>query len=202
MEKIKVLVVDDSDIKAICIAASTGGPKALSKVMPMFPKGFHIPILIVQHMPAGFTKAFANRLDNSCKISIKEASDGDKIVPGCAYIAPGGYHMVVKSGVSGGIISLNQEPAMHGVRPCADKLFISAAEVLGGRIIGIVLTGMGRDGSEGLSIIKQHNGICIAEHESTCTIYGMPKSAIEKGVVDIIAPLDDIVGEVINITGI
>lgn len=182
-------------IKAICIAASTGGPKALSKVMSMFPENFNIPVLIVQHMPAGFTKAFANRLNNECALNVKEAENGDEIRPGWAYLAPGGYHMVV----SGRFLYLNQDPPMHGVRPCADKLFISACENMGGKIIGIVLTGMGRDGTQGLEAINTKGGICIAEDESTCTIFGMPKSAIEKGVVHIVAPLQRIIPEVLNI---
>ncbi|KPU44651.1 chemotaxis response regulator protein-glutamate methylesterase [Oxobacter pfennigii] len=186
-----------NEIKGVCIAASTGGPKALSTVMKMFPQNFKLPILIVQHMPAGFTKAFAKRLDDNCPVSIKEAQAGERIEKGKAYIAPGGYHMVVEKDMT---ISLNEEPAMHGVRPCADKLFISAAENIGGKLIGIVLTGMGKDGTLGLKAIKDKGGICIAEHQSTCTIYGMPKNAIEKGVVHIIAPVHDVVGEVLKIT--
>lgn len=184
-----------NDIKAVCIAASTGGPKALSKVMADFPPDFKLPVLIVQHMPAGFTKAFAARLDSLSNLAVKEAEDGDEIKGGCAYVAPGGYHMIVKDGH----LWLNQDPPMHGVRPCADKLFISAAENMDGRVIGIVLTGMGKDGTLGLETISRYNGICIAEDESTCTIFGMPRSAVEKGVVNIVAPLDKIVHEVLKI---
>lgn len=187
-----------SGIKAVCIAASTGGPKALSKVMSMFPENFKIPVLIVQHMPAGFTKAFAGRLDSGSKLNVKEAEQGDLIKPGWAYVAPGGFHMVVKEGR----IELNQEPPMHGVRPCADKLFISAAENMGGKVLGIVLTGMGRDGTQGLLAIKSRGGICIAEDESTCTIFGMPKSAIEKGAAHIVAPLERIIPQVLELTGV
>lgn len=186
-----------TDIKGICIAASTGGPKALSTLLSMFPEGFNLPVLIVQHMPAGFTKAFANRLNNSCPLSVKEAEDGDRIIGGTAYIAPGGYHMTVSADMR---ISLNQEPTMHGVRPCADKLFISAVQNMGGKLIGIVLTGMGRDGTLGLGAIKDNGGVCIAEDESTCTVFGMPKSAIEKGVAHIVAPLHGIVKEMLDIT--
>jgi len=186
------------DIKAVCIAASTGGPKALSKVMAMFPENYKLPILIVQHMPSGFTRAFAERLNGSSKVHVKEAEDGDMITGGTAYVAPGGYHMIVDDKRR---ISLNQEPSMHGVRPCADKLFISASENMGGKLVGVVLTGMGRDGTMGLLAIKERGGICIAEDESTCTIFGMPKSAIEKGVVHIVAPLENIVGQVMSITG-
>lgn len=187
-----------ADIKGVCIAASTGGPRALAQVLSMFPGSFRLPVLIVQHMPAGFTKAFANRLDGSCALKVKEAEDGDSIDRGKVYIAPGGYHMVVNNSRH---ISLNQEPPMHGVRPCADKLFMSAAENMGGKLIGVVLTGMGRDGTSGLGVIKDMGGICIAEDESTCTIFGMPRSAIEKGVTHIVAPLESIVKEVLNITG-
>ena len=148
-------------------------------------------------MPAGFTKAFASRLNGISKLDVKEAEDGDEIKKGRIYLAPGGYHMVV----SNGRIRLNTEPPMHGVRPCADKLFISAAENMGGSIVGIVLTGMGKDGTLGLEAIKKKGGICIAEDESTCTIFGMPRSAIEKGVVHIVAPIDRIVPELLDILG-
>jgi two-component system chemotaxis response regulator CheB len=184
-------------IKAVCIAASTGGPKALSRIMSMFPVNFRPPLLIVQHMPAGFTRAFAERLNNGSALTVKEAAEGDRIEQGTAYVAPGGYHMLVE----GGRIKLDESPPMHGVRPCADKLFISAAENMGGRLIGIVLTGMGRDGTAGLEAIAKNGGICIAEDESTCTIFGMPKSAIEKGAAHTVLPLDRIVGEVLHITG-
>lgn len=194
-EEAKTYGLNAGGIKAVCIAASTGGPKALSKVIADIPADFNLPVLIVQHMPAGFTNAFARRLDGISNITVKEAVDGEEIKKGCAYIAPGGYHMVVDEGR----LKLNQEPPMHGVRPCADKLFISAAENLGGRIIGIVLTGMGKDGTLGLEAINRKGGICIAEDESTCTIYGMPKNAIEKGIVDVVAPLDRIVPEMLRI---
>jgi chemotaxis response regulator CheB len=183
-------------IRAVCIAASTGGPKALSKLMSMFPDGFKTPVLIVQHMPAGFTRAFAARLDGICKLNVKEGEHGEPVKPGWAYVAPGGYHMVVK----GGCIELNQEPAMHGVRPCADKLFISAAEVFG-RVLGVVLTGMGKDGTVGLQSIGERGGVCIAEDESTCTIFGMPRSAIEKGAAQYVTPLDRIVSKIVDIIG-
>jgi Chemotaxis response regulator containing a CheY-like receiver domain and a methylesterase domain len=187
-----------SSIGCVCIASSTGGPKALTRLVPEFPEGFDIPVLIVQHMPAGFTKAFADRLNGLSNIRVKEAVDGEKITGGTAYIAPGGYHMVVRSG---GFISLNTEPQLHGVRPCADKMFISAAQNMEGKLIGVVLTGMGRDGTDGLMAIKERGGICIAEDESTCTVFGMPKSAIERGVVHIVSPIQNIAGEILGITG-
>lgn len=197
--EINAPVLRSSDIKGVCIAASTGGPKALAVVLSMFPGSFKLPVLVVQHMPAGFTKAFANRLNASCSLSVKEAEDGDRIEEGKVYIAPGGYHMLVGRD---GCIALNQEPALHGVRPCADKLFISAAENMGGKLIGVVLTGMGKDGTKGMEAIKNRGGICIAEDESTCTIFGMPKSAIEKGAAHIVAPLHNVVKEILNLTGV
>jgi len=205
MEKIRIPAVKDSalirplpkdSIKAVCIAASTGGPKALSTLLSMLPADFKLPVLIVQHMPEGFTKTFASRLNNICKLLVKEGEDGESIKGGTVYIAPGGYHMTVNKDIC---ISLNQEPLMHGVRPCADKLFISAARNMGGKLVGIVLTGMGRDGTEGLAAIKERGGICIAEDENTCVVFGMPKSAIEKGVVHIVAPLQDIVNIILDL---
>lgn len=194
----KISLNNAKNLKAVCIAASTGGPKALTKVMSDFPEGFNIPVLIVQHMPQGFTKAFAERLNSISKLTVKEAEDGEEIKKGYAYIAPGGYHMIVKNNS----LYLSLEPPMHGVRPCADKLFISAAENFSGSVIGIVMTGMGKDGTKGLEAIWEKGGFCIAEDESTCTIFGMPNSAIKKGVVHVVAPLEKIVPEVLRITGI
>ncbi|HBM81540.1 MAG TPA: chemotaxis response regulator protein-glutamate methylesterase, partial [Clostridiaceae bacterium] len=184
-----------NNIKAICVAASTGGPKAIAKIMGDIPEGFKLPVLIVQHMPGRFTREFAERLNDICCLNVKEAEDGDEIKDGHAYVAPGGFHMEVLNNR----LYLNKEPPLHGVRPCADKLFISAAENYKDGLIGIVLTGMGTDGTAGLEAINKEGGICMAEDKSTCTIYGMPRSAIEKGVVHIVAPVDKIIGEVIKI---
>jgi len=184
-------------IQAVVIGASTGGPKALYKVITKFPQNMGVPIFVVQHMPVGFTKAFAERLNDNSNIRVKEAEDNESYMNNVVYIAPGGYHMEVERN---GKISLNKEPPIWGVRPAVDKLFISASKVFGSHIVSAVLTGMGRDGADGTKVIKENGGITLSESESTCVIYGMPKAAYETGKVDIVAPIDNIANEIIKIT--
>lgn len=176
-------------INAVVIGASTGGPKALYKVITALPKDLEVPVFVVQHMPVGFTKAFAERLDSNSKIKVVEASDGEIVEKNVVYIAPGGYHMEVGIDKK---IHLNMEPAMWGVRPAVDKLFSSVAKVYGAHVLSVVLTGMGRDGAQGTAEIKDSGGITISEDKSTCTIYGMPRAAFETGKVDEVLPLHDI----------
>lgn len=184
-------------IEAVVIGASTGGPKALYNVITKFPKYLGVPVFVVQHMPVGFTKAFAERLDSNSEISVVEASDGESYKKDVVYIAPGGLHMQVDSS---GRIKLNNEPAIWGVRPAVDKLFISASKVFESRIVSTVLTGMGRDGAQGTEFIKNNGGITISEDESTCVIYGMPKAAYETGKVDIVLPIEKIAEQIVKIT--
>lgn len=181
--------------EAVVIGASTGGPKALTTVISALPKKLGFPILIVQHMPVGFTKAFANRLNNTCDIKVVEAEQGQIIENDTVYIAPGGYHMEVSRDKK---INLTLEPAIWGVRPAVDKLFISAAKVYNKNLVSIVLTGMGKDGADGSIKVKESGGFTVAEHESTCTIYGMPKSAIETGIIDEILPLGQVPSKIIK----
>lgn len=173
----------------ILIGASTGGPNAIEKVISGLSPDLNAAVLIVQHMPATFTKAFAERLNRNCELEVMEARDGLCIEKNKVYIAPGGYHMVV---IEPGIIKLNSEPSLWGVRPAVDKLFVSASTVYTNRIISVVLTGMGKDGAEGTIVVKMNKGITISQNEKTSTIYGMPKVAYETGCVDYILPIDDI----------
>lgn len=173
----------------ILIGASTGGPNAIEKVISGLSLDLNAAVLIVQHMPATFTKAFAERLNKNCELEVMEAKDGLYIEKNKVYIAPGGYHMVV---IEPGIIKLNNEPTIWGVRPAVDKLFISASTVYTNRIISVVLTGMGKDGAEGTIVVKMNKGITISQNEKTSTIYGMPKVAYETGCVDYVLPIDDI----------
>lgn len=182
--------------EAVVIAASTGGPKALFTVITALPQYIGVPVLVVQHMPAGFTKAFADRVNDNSDIKVVEAKDGDVVVKDTVYIAPGGFHMEIWED---GKIHLNQEPSMHGVRPAADKLFFSAAKVYKGNLISAVLTGMGKDGAMGTEKIKNAGGVTLAEHSSTCTIYGMPKAAFETGMVDEMLPLQDIPIQIVKL---
>ena len=183
-------------IDAVVMGASTGGPKALTSVITELPKDIGVPVFVVQHMPVGFTKAFAERLNSSSHVEVVEAQEGMKAQSNVVYIAPGGYHMEVWNDKK---IHLNKEPAIWGVRPAVDKLFISASRVYKGNIVSVVLTGMGKDGAEGTVEIKKNGGITISQDKDTCTIYGMPKVAYETGKVDLVLPLNDISKEVLKI---
>ncbi|MGH4050342.1 MAG: protein-glutamate methylesterase/protein-glutamine glutaminase [Clostridium sp.] len=186
----------ERNIEAVVIGASTGGPKALYEVITALPSNLGASVLVVQHMPVGFTKAFADRLNLNSKLKVTEAEDGELIEKNVVYIAPGGYHMQVGKSKR---IMLNTEPTIWGVRPAVDKLFISATNIYGSRLLSVILTGMGRDGANGTAIIKDNGGITMAEHQSTCIIYGMPKAAFETGKVDEIIPLGNIAHEIIKI---
>lgn len=183
-------------VEAVVIGASTGGPKALYKVITALPDNIGVPILVVQHMPIGFTKAFADRLNLNSKLKVVEAQDGEMVEKNVVYIAPGGYHMEIGSDKR---IHLNTEPTMWGVRPAADKLFISATKVYGAKLLSVILTGMGRDGADGTVAVKNNGGITMAEHASTCTIYGMPKAAFETGKVDEVVLLGNVSEEIIKV---
>jgi two-component system chemotaxis response regulator CheB len=181
------------NVEAVVIGASTGGPKALYKVITALPETIGVPIFVVQHMPTGFTKAFADRLNLNSKLKVVEAMQGDVVSKNVVYIAPGGYHMEIGSNKR---INLNTEPTLWGVRPAVDKLFISATRVYGAKLLSVVLTGMGRDGADGTAAIKDNGGITMAEDASTCIIYGMPKAAFETGKVDEVVPLQNVADEI------
>lgn len=181
----------------IAIGTSTGGPRALSELLPQLPGDIPAGILIVQHMPPWFTKSLAERLDKSCAIHVKEAEAGDKIENGQALIAPGDYHMVVKRAGDGErVVDLNQDPPVHAVRPAADILLQSVAVNYGSQTLGVILTGMGSDGASGMKAIKEHGGKTIVSDEETSLIFGMPKAAIDLGCADRIAPLPAIPEEI------
>ncbi|MEG0132531.1 MAG: chemotaxis response regulator protein-glutamate methylesterase [Clostridium sp.] len=182
-------------VSAVVIGASTGGPKALFNLITTLPGNLDVPIFVVQHMPAGFTKAFAERLNKFSEMKVVEATQGMRIEKNVVYVAPGGKHMEVDKNV----ISLNIEPSIWGVRPAVDKLFISASRVYKENILGVILTGMGKDGANGIVEIKKSGGITISEDESTCVIYGMPKAAYETNMVDEVIPLYDISKKITNI---
>lgn len=183
-------------ISSIVMGASTGGPKALFNVITNLPEKLGVPILVVQHMPEGFTKAFAERLDKFSKVKVVEAREGMSIEKDVVYIAPGGKHMEISRNKT---ITLNLEPQMWGVRPAVDKLFISGAKVYGENLLGIILTGMGRDGANGIIEVKKAGGATISEDESTCIIYGMPKAAYDTNMIDEVIPLYDISKRIANI---
>jgi two-component system, chemotaxis family, protein-glutamate methylesterase/glutaminase len=184
----------------LAIGTSTGGPKALQDIMPLFPANFSVPILIVQHMPQYFTKSFAERLNESCKLEVVEARDGEPLKPGKVFLAPGGQHLKVKRlGALDFGIKLDSEPASYIHRPSVDVMMNSVAEFFPGRALGVILTGMGSDGKEGMTRIKATGGKTIAQDEKSCVVYGMPKAVIDAGMADKVVPLDDIVGEIFNL---
>lgn len=188
----------------VLIGTSTGGPKALQQVIPLIPKNIKISVLIVQHMPAGFTKSLATRLNNISDITVKEAEQAEKILPGYAYIAPGNYHLGIKKTTNNYFnISLSQGEIVSGHRPSVTELFKSAADNIENNIIAVVMTGMGSDGSEGVRALKgKKNCYIIAQNEETSIVHGMPKSAINTGAVDDIVPLSEIANYILKRLGV
>jgi two-component system chemotaxis response regulator CheB len=172
----------------VVIGASTGGTEAIKNVLTRLPDG--LPgICIVQHIPPVFSKAFAERLNENCAFEVREAAHGDMLQPGLALIAPGDYHMIVAWTGNGYRVALHQEPAVHHVRPAVDVLFNSAAAA-GPNALAVLLTGMGRDGALGMQKMKAAGAATLAQNEATCIVYGMPRAAVELGVVDRVVPLD------------
>ena len=177
--------------KLVIIGASTGGTEALKEVLTNMPADSP-GILVTQHMPAAFTTAFANRLDRLCRISVKEARDGDRVLPGHAYIAPGDRHLLLTRSGANYITHIADAPPVNRHRPSVDVLFRSAANSAGKNCIGVILTGMGDDGANGMLEMKQAGAHTIAQDEASCVVFGMPKEAIARGGVVEIAPLSDI----------
>jgi two-component system chemotaxis response regulator CheB len=175
--------------RLVVIGASTGGVEALRAVLPALPAGLP-PILVVQHIPAFFSKAVADRLNTMTPYEVREAVDDEPILPGQCLMAPGNYHLMVVSGPSGYRTRLTQSPPVHHCRPAVDLLFRSAAVAAGRHTLAVLLTGMGSDGALGMQAIRQAGGINLTEHEDSCIIYGMPRAAVQLGVVDKTVMLD------------
>lgn len=173
----------------VVIATSTGGPRALAEVVPRLPSPLGAGVLIVQHMPVGFTASLAERLDNASALTVREARANDRIEPGTALLAPGGSHLEV-SGM--GATRLSSAPAIGGLRPRADITLETAARVYGRRVLCVVLTGMGHDGLEGAKAVVREGGRVLAEDESTCVVWGMPRAVTEAGLTEAVFPLDAI----------
>ncbi|MBU2701991.1 two-component system chemotaxis response regulator CheB [Sporomusaceae bacterium BoRhaA] len=186
------------DEKIVAIGTSTGGPRALQEVLTRLPGSLSSGIVIVQHMPPGFTRSLAERLNSLSALTVKEAENNDVVRHGLVLIAPGNFHMTLERQQNKTIVKLNQNPPIGGLRPAVDPMMESVANLYKQKAVGVILTGMGRDGSIGISAIKKYNGITIAEDQSTAVVYGMPKAAVELGVIDHVVPLQAIADQIVK----
>lgn len=182
-------------IDALAIGASTGGPKVITSLVCALPSSLHIPVFIVQHMPKEFTASFAKRLNDVSKVPVVEATDGMPVERGTVYIAPGGLHMVIEDNH----IRLLDTEKIHGIKPAVDPLFESVAQAYGEKALAILLTGMGKDGTEGCLQVKEAGGHVIAQDESSSVVYGMPKHAVDAGAVDEVLQIEELIKKTIEI---
>jgi len=194
-ERMKAITMTTN--KVIAIGASTGGTEALKNVLTRMPPNSP-GIAVVQHMPASFTTAFAERLNDMCQITVKEARDNDSVIPGTALIAPGNFHMILRRSGARYYVEIKNGPMVHHQRPAVDVLFKSTARHAGSNSIGAILTGMGSDGAQGLLEMKNAGARTIAQDEKTCVVFGMPREAIKLGAVDRVVPIDRVAGEIIK----
>ena len=181
-----------SDFQAVVVGISTGGPEVLHNLIPKIPEQFPIGMVIVQHMPPHFTKSLADRLNIISKVNVKEAEQGEVVEPGKVLIAPGGRHLTFRNDGPNVITEISDEPINALYRPSADIMMKSAGVTFHGPLLGVIMTGMGRDGVEGLKCIKSKGGYVIAQDEESCIVYGMPQAALEEGVVDSMVSLENI----------
>jgi len=183
-------------IEVLAIGVSTGGPSALAELLPEIPGDFPVPIVIVQHMPPVFTRLLADRLNANSQIFVRESSAGEDITAGGAWIAPGDHHMILEKSAGGARIRLNQEPAENSCRPAVDPLFRSVVQIYGAATLGVILTGMGRDGLKGCEKIAEVGGQILAQDEASSVVWGMPGFVARAGLADKILPLSQIAGEI------
>ena len=188
------------DRRLVVIGSSTGGVEALRFVLPSLPAQMP-PIAVAQHIPPFFSKAVANRINEMCGYEVREAGDNEELHPGLCVIAPGDFHLTIVRTLLGYKTRLTKTPPVHYCRPAVDVLFRSAAEAAGSRLVAALLTGMGSDGALGMQAIKAAGGTTLAEHEDTCVVYGMPRAAVQLGVVDRILPLDQIPAGIVRAVG-
>lgn len=190
--------------KIVALACSTGGPKSLQQVIPMLPKNLDAAVVIVQHMPKGFTLSLAQRLNEISKVEVKEAEEGDIVTKGCVYIAPGGMHMRIEKSGNLNVIRLSEEPAIDGLRPCANVMYHSLEKCDYDEIICVVLTGMGADGTkgiQGLASVKKNIHV-ISQNEETCVVYGMPRAIAQAGLVDEVVSLNEVAATITKNVGV
>jgi two-component system chemotaxis response regulator CheB len=183
----------------VLLGVSTGGPNALSILLPALPRNLGVPVLVVQHMPPVFTLSLAENLASRCALRVCEAANGDAVEAGTIYIAPGGRHMRLAAGPDDRkTLQITDDPPENNCRPAVDYLFRSAASHFSGRAMAVILTGMGSDGTLGLRLLKRHGCFVIAQDEASCVVYGMPKAAVDAGVVDVSLPLDAIAARIVS----
>jgi two-component system chemotaxis response regulator CheB len=189
-----------SKAEIIAIGISTGGPNALATMLPMIPGDIGVPIVIVQHMPPMFTQSLANSLASKCAISVREAKQGEPLLPNTAFIAPGGKQMKIVAGADGKnrIIKITDDPPENSCKPSVDYLFRSVAHHYVGRSTGVIMTGMGSDGTQGLKLLKKNGSTIIAQNEATCVVFGMPKEAAETGLADAVLALNQIADMIVK----
>jgi len=185
----------------VVIGISTGGPQALSRLVREIPPRLGVPIAIVQHMPPIFTRELAHRLDSQSGLSVKEAEDGEKLVPDTIYIAPGGHQMkiIANPGHRDRQISITDDLPENNYKPSADYLFRSVADLYGRHALGVIMTGMGSDGMLGVRLLKRQGATIVAQDQKTCVVYGMPRGPIEAGLVDAVVPLQRIAQTICNV---
>lgn len=199
LQDLHVRTTGERRINIVAIGTSTGGPRALQYLLPELPEDFPAPIVIAQHMPASFTKPFADRLNQLSRIQVKEAEEGETLKPGVALIAPGWGHMrVVRKKVLETVIAISEEKEEFVYRPSVDALMQSVAEFFPGRALGVILTGMGNDGLKGMTAMKRTGSRIFAQNEETCVVYGMPRAVVEAGLSDKVLPIDEMAGEIVN----
>lgn len=188
--------------EVVAIGISTGGPQALNRMLPMLPAELAVPVLVVQHMPPKFTLSLAHDLAARCKLRPSEAVDGDEVTAGRILIAPGGRQMKIvrKDDGSGLVVRITDDPPENHCRPSVDYLFRSVAHACGGRCVGVIMTGMGSDGALGCKLMKRQGASILAQDETTCVVFGMPKIPVEEGIADVVAPLDNIAGEITRLS--
>ncbi|MCA1576701.1 MAG: chemotaxis response regulator protein-glutamate methylesterase [Acidobacteria bacterium] len=196
----EIPIAGSHSVDLVVLGISTGGPQALKRLIPQLPTNFPVPVLMVMHMPVGYTQMYAAKLNELSQLEVREAAEGDQLIPGRVFLAPAGRHLTVKREFSGRIVThLDAKPFDTLHKPAVDVLFQSAAEVYGSRVLGVVMTGMGSDGKEGAAWIKAQGGLVFTEAESSCVVYGMPCVVVEAGLSDRSVALDDMARAIMEV---
>jgi two-component system chemotaxis response regulator CheB len=195
---VKTAAINKGKIDILTIGVSTGGPNALADLLPLIPGNLPVPVVIVQHMPPFFTKLLADRLNEKCKLKVKEGEPGQKLEPGTIWIAPGNFHMVLSKNGTNVTINTNQAPLENSCRPAVDVLFRSVCEIYKARTLGVILTGMGQDGLVGCEHIKKVGGQIVVQDEETSVVWGMPGFVAKSGMAEKVLPLKEIAKEIVE----